>query len=78
MILLPWIAFFLGVGWIIWQASKEKKKYLKQKAIEAERIKGQALSEAALRGLRGTAQEQQQGQPFDLGLGGRPQRGYSA
>jgi hypothetical protein len=31
MIFLPWIAFFLGVAYMIWQGTKAKKEYLRQK-----------------------------------------------
>jgi hypothetical protein len=38
MIYLPWIAFLLGVGWMIWQATKAKKEYLHRKALEKETV----------------------------------------
>jgi len=31
MIFLPWIAFLLGVAYMIWQGTKAKKEYLRQK-----------------------------------------------
>jgi len=32
MIFLPWIAFLLGVSYMIWQGTKAKKEYLRQKS----------------------------------------------
>jgi hypothetical protein len=31
MIFLPWIAFLLGIGYMIWQGTKAKKEYLRRK-----------------------------------------------
>ncbi len=33
MIFLPWIAFLLGVAYMIWQGTKAKKEYLRQKSV---------------------------------------------
>jgi hypothetical protein len=32
MIALPWIAFLLGVAYMIWQGTKAKREYLRRKA----------------------------------------------
>ncbi len=34
MIYLPWVAFLLGMGFMIWQGFADKKKYLRRKAEE--------------------------------------------
>jgi hypothetical protein len=39
MIYLPWIAFFLGMAWMIHQAYKAKKQYLRRKAEEQDRAR---------------------------------------
>jgi len=31
MIFLPWVAFFTGIGCMIWQGNKAKKQYLRLK-----------------------------------------------
>jgi hypothetical protein len=31
MIFLPWIAFLLGISYMIWQGTKAKKEYLRRK-----------------------------------------------
>ncbi len=40
MIYLPWIAFLLGIAWMIWQGNKAKREYLRRKAEE--RARGEA------------------------------------
>jgi hypothetical protein len=34
MIFLPWVAFFVGIFWMIWQGTKSKKEYLRQRKLE--------------------------------------------
>jgi hypothetical protein len=79
MIFLPWIAFSLAVGWMIRQGFSEKRKYLKERAIEAERAEVRARNEVAMGGLRSIRRPQ--GEAFDLGLSGETRnphqsRGY--
>ncbi len=45
MIYLPWIAFLLGVAWMIWQGNKAKREYLRRKAEEKERVRREAHEE---------------------------------
>ena len=35
MIFLPWIAFLLGISYMIWQGTKAKKEYLRRKSGDA-------------------------------------------
>jgi hypothetical protein len=44
MIYLPWIAFLLGILWMIRQGSKSKEEYLRQRKA-AERDKSRAVTE---------------------------------
>ena len=39
MIYLPWIAFLLGMAWMIHQAYKAKKQYLRRKAEEQDKAR---------------------------------------
>jgi hypothetical protein len=43
MIFLPWIVFFLGISYMIWQGTKAKKEYLRRKS-EQERLPGPNVS----------------------------------
>jgi len=52
MIFLPWIVFFLGIAYIVRQASAEKRKYLQRQAEDLERIKLAEEQERAQRMAR--------------------------
>jgi hypothetical protein len=38
MIFLPWVAFFTGVVYMIWQGNKAKKEYVRLKSEGKQRI----------------------------------------
>lgn len=58
MIYLPWIAFLVGIGWMIWQGTKAKREYLRRKAQEKERAAREAREDELVRGLSAPAQGQ--------------------
>ncbi len=37
MIYLPWVAFIVGIAWMIWQGNKAKKEYFRHKSEGKER-----------------------------------------
>lgn len=73
MIYLPWLAFLGGIAWMIWQANKAKKEYLRRKADEDSKTRRAPPEDDLVRQL-GT---QGQGQAAELArtFGGGAQRG---
>ncbi|HXN54002.1 MAG TPA: hypothetical protein VN943_18875 [Candidatus Acidoferrum sp.] len=45
MIYLPWIAFLIGVAWMIWRGNKAKKEYLRHKTEEQEKTTAARVGE---------------------------------
>lgn len=72
MIFLPWIGFFAVAGWMIYRGFDEKKKYLKNRTMQAEREQAKRENDFVLKGLRVVRDLPQEGQVYDLGLGGTP------
>lgn len=47
MIYLPWVAFLLGMAFIIWQGFASKKEYFRRKAQEEEAAKASHANKTA-------------------------------
>jgi hypothetical protein len=47
MIYLPWVAFLIGVAWMIWRGTKAKKEYLRHKIEEQEKTAAARVGEDA-------------------------------
>jgi len=58
MIYLPWIAFILGIVWMIWQGNKAKREYVRRKVQEDERARREAREDELVRGLTAPGQGQ--------------------
>lgn len=58
MIYLPWIAFLLGIAWMIWQGNKAKREYLRRKVEEKERATREAREDELVKGLSAPGQGQ--------------------
>jgi len=58
MIYLPWIAFLLGIAWMIWQGDKAKREYLRRKVEEKERARREAREDEFVKGLSAPGQGQ--------------------